>query len=525
MGLFSPKSRTHEARPEEMTASVTLDLSAGWDARYLRNIAGAARIAGVEPWKWYKEIGEVHYAVGRGARVGGYARIQARELKPDGTLGKILGGLPGEIADTIWSPYGGSRGLVERFITTQKIPGDSYLIECRENPDGTGDFDGYDWLSASEIDLGDMDAKLKADSKGDVVFSPTQRINRITHPRLGDGSSLMRQVEAQHFLGRVWRPSAQYVDMADSPMRALETECRLLHLMTMSLEAKMMSRLALNGILYVPSEVNLVSVGANKNGTKGTTANTVIQTIRMAAEAQIMNRDMAPGSIPIMMSGPGQWAEAVRHIVLDQEVYKTDMDLRNELIKRILTGLDVQPQQVRGDGSSNHWNSWSEANDEMRVNIQPDLETMCWAMTRIILHRKMREANHPEGRIRKTILWYDLTDANVQTNAAEDVRQVHDRGAVNDEYLRKVSNIDEDSKPTETEQIRWFGRKHGDPYLATYMMDMAEKIDWEKVGAGGPQPGPTEESPADESKTGPGKSSGGPGDSKSDTPKRLKPAS
>lgn len=515
--------KTHKTS-REVTASVELNIRQPDEMRYLTTVLSASRSYGALPWKWYDGIGEVHYGVSRGARVAGYARLRAVELGKDGRPIRDARGLPADIVDEIQSPYGGQRGLLDRFFTLSKIPGDSYLVECREGSERVG----YDVLDADEIE---MDAFTDGTRKqrGEVVFPSGVAFKRVTHPfhgvrdSMGNGSEkLVIDFSAEQMLGRIWRPSARYVDVADSPMRSNETTCELLYLLTKHLKAKITSRLALNGIIYVPTEINQIRTGTPGGGEDKMLDGTTMDRLIRAASWAIVNFDDPRAAIPIFASGPAQFADALKHIVMDQQIYETDMKLRMELIDRLLMGLDVQPQDVRGVGDSNHWSAWAVNDDERRININPELETFCWAATRMILHRRMAEAGLQPGRIAKTAVWYDLTDANVKTNLAEDARQAGDRLWIPPSAGRKMTGISEEFAPTDEEYVRMLGVKTGDPYLATYGLDVAKKIDWDKVVAKAP-PGPDAEQPAGKPPR-PRAGTGTPDDSDSNTPRKLRPA-
>jgi len=519
--------RSQRGSADELTAAATLDLTKAVDMRYLQQVIGYQRQPSAQAWTWYDNIGEIHYAVSRGARIAGYTKLKPYKLNSNGTIGKeIKGGMEADIVERIQSPYGGVRQLCSRYFTQMKIPADSYLIRCR---DEDGEIEGYDFISADEIDLSTLTAAMGASIASGMVASgidPSTIIRRITTPGGRGGAAITRDVRISDFLGRVWRPSARYIDLADSPMAALQLECELLNLLTLGLKAKMLSRLALNGIFYIPTEISQVRTAMPKGSDTEVTDNEVVNRLITAATYAVTHPDTAEAAIPIFMSGPAQFADALRHIVFDREIYLTDMKLRQELIDRILMGLDVQPQDVRGLGDSSHWSAWAVSDDERRVNINPEIENMCWALTRMVLRAEMAEMGATTGRINNTVLWYDLTDANVKTNLAEDSRQLHDRALISDEAARRMSGVIETDSPSEIEQIRAFGRKNNNPYLATYGMDTQKKFDWDKVAATKP-PGPSADSPADPAKVGPGVGDPGsphPADQKTDTPRKLRPA-
>ena len=57
--------------PEEIVASAAIDVTTPEDARYLRAVVALGKATSAKPWKWYEDIGEVHYALSRGARIAG----------------------------------------------------------------------------------------------------------------------------------------------------------------------------------------------------------------------------------------------------------------------------------------------------------------------------------------------------------------------------------------------------------------------------------------------------------------------
>lgn len=501
---------------DDLIASAVINLSDddGW--RRLRGLTAVDRNASARPWKWMKDIGEINYGVGRGGKIAGYAKITARKVNKDGTPGDVVTtGLAAEIASRISSPYGGQRGLIDRFYTLLKVPGSAYLIRCR---DDDGDICGYDVLDADEIQRESVET---IDPMTGRRVGGQRVINRITLPAGAAGSSgdlLTVPLQPEDLLGRIWRPAGRFVEMASSPLGALDTECELLHLLTINLKAKLTSRMALNGIFYVPSEINDIRDGSPKakNGGETMTDNKVIDRLIQAATWAVQNFDQPAAAIPIFMSGPGNFGEMIRHIVLDQEIMATDMALRAELISRIYTGLDVQPQQTQGKGSSNHWNAFAEGADELKVNIKPDVETLCWALTRMALYREMADANVKPETIHKYCLWYDLSDAETNVNVTEDTRQAYDRMLVGPDSARRKMGYTEADAPSEIERIQAVGVKMNVPQLALYGIAEADKIDWEKIPQPGTAPGPIPDDVPAPAAPGP--------TPESDTPRKLRPA-
>lgn len=511
--------RQKRANGEDATfAAKAIDMTRPSDAKYAQVITSMSKARSRTAWDWYDRLGEIHYGVGRSAKVGGYGELGIYKLEKNGEIGaKVTTGLAGQIGETLYSPYGGSRGLIERFLTLMAIPADSYLIRSgtEEQPDG------YDFVSADELKVPDQTQINQG-----VGIKAGQQITRITLPAGGGWGTdgMEERVTAAQFIGRVWKPSPRFVDVPDSPMRALDTECEMLDLLTKGLRSKLLSRLASNGIFYVPSEVNEARSAAPVGEEGEFMQNKVLNELIRAAVYAARNPESAEAAIPIFMSGPGIHAEQFRHIIMDQELYKTDMLLREELIGRILVGLDVQPTQVSGAQETNHWGTWSASEDELRVSVKPNLETMCWALTRLILWKQMQDAGEKPGKISGLCVWYDLSRAQSHMNVAEDARQLQDRILLSPSATREASGFEERHAPNPIEYIRMCGVKMADPYLATYGMAEAEKFDWEKIGSAKTGPDPASQAP--DSSVQPGKGNpGSPSDNKTSTPPRLRPVS
>ena len=493
-------------------AAAPLDLAVPQDMQYLQALLPASRDGSRSAWNWHDKIGEIHYAVGRSARIGGYARLRVHKLEKDGSVGEpVTSGLAGEIADQLYSPYGGQRGLLERFLTLMKVPADAYLVRCRGSDGG---FDGIDFLSADEIKNADSQTLRRGDELSRITLPASSRHGA---PRLEE------RINPVDFVGRVWRPSSRFVDLPDSPLTALDTSCELLYLLTMGIRSTLMSRLLSNGIFYVPSEVNDAKSTAPTGEPNEFHTNKVLNELIKAAVYASRNTGEAVAGLPVFMTGPGAHADQFRHIIMEQALAETDMKLRSELIDRILQGLDVQPSQIKGSQDENHWGSWSATDDELKVTIKPDLETGCWALTRLMLWKAMADAGRKPGDIMKHVVWYDLDAATSHMNISEDARQLVDRNLIGPTAARRMNGIGEKDAPSAIEYIRQLGIKMADPYLATFGMSEAEVFDWEKIGS--VKTGPSQDSPAAAPQAGPGKGRpGSPADNKSDTPARLRPA-
>jgi hypothetical protein len=499
----------------EVTASMAIDLSDRLDQNYLRSTVAASKNSGALPWKWFKNIGEVHYAISRSARLAGYANLKCVERNEKGEIVReVETGLEADIVNMIFSPYGGVRGLVDRFYTLMKVPGDSYLIRLR---DSSGDLEGYHFLSPDELDVSSF-----------AAWRPSRRdeVRWITLPTTngGENNRFVRHIANEDMLGRVWTPDRQYVDLPDSALRALEVECEALYLLTKTIKSKLMSRFATAGIFFLPNEVSTARTRRNQERLAGQEVDDTLNFFVTAMTRNMKTWDDAVGRLPILLKGPGDAGDKIRHIVMDQEVFATDLELRRELISRIMQGLDSNQDTTQGTESMSHWSIWGASDEERRMAIQPDLEMMCWALTRLVLHRELLAAGRSSEDVWKYQIWYDLSDTSVRANQQEDARQLRDRGLISNEASRRLSGIKEADAISNDEYVRWVGQQTKNPMLMMYGLPEFDTIDWTAVQGMPGTPGFAPGSTADPSEAGPGEGNpGSPDDRETDVPRTQRP--
>ena len=218
---LSPKTRLRPAN--ELVATQALHLRRPSENDYLNRVVAANKTGAATAWKWYSQLGPVHKAVSRTARLAGFGWLRAAKFTAAGKIDRFdETGPAADIVSRIYSPFGGTRGLIERFFTLMKVPCDSVLIRVTND----GEPDGYHFLSSSEIE--------QVNTWETREQRPAQFV--VDHdalPRHGRSNTLLRRtVPGSDVLGRVWVPGKEYVDVPDSALVALNNECELLHTLT-----------------------------------------------------------------------------------------------------------------------------------------------------------------------------------------------------------------------------------------------------------------------------------------------------
>lgn len=481
-------------------------------------------------WQWYDEIGEVHFGIASGAREVSRSILKAVRFT-DPMTSVEAEGVPTDLVMAIQSEHGGQAGLISAYYANRMVTGDGFFFAYPDKDDPTGDRMWFDFTSSSEI--------FAAEAQRDE----SRKIRRQRRPNGFTTATGDEEVEEYNLddtiLARVWRPHPHWSDVADSPLKALEAVCEELHILTLALKAKITSRLSTAGFLLFPA-----SLAANFKPPSKPDANPdklaenpfVDWVLQMMTKA-VTDPSATASAIPFIFTVPDQSIDLIKWVRDEAQTFEVDIKQRAELIARILHGLDLRPEQIEGFSDSNHWSAWSSQDVHLKVDVAPEMDSLCWALTTCYLWPQLRafaemptdespldsRFNWNEDYIRSFRIAYDLRELTVRPNKADSYGQVADRGGLKPSSLRAAVGATEDDAPDETEYIRQFGWSKGDLYSATFGMAIQEKIDWDKVNPKN-GPGPEPASPAKPSPSGPGsRQPGGPGDSRSNKPKSQQP--
>lgn len=522
---YRPPARSQAPMPGSVELAYRpIDISSRPDREYLSGVSASSTAQSAEAWINYRRIGEVRYAISRSARIAGYGQLKAVRINDSGQItSERDSGVYAQIVREIYSPFGGVRGLLERFYTLRKVVGDSYLAGVRHN---TVDLarDGYWFLSPSEIKATSVTPDIAPGSP--VVWQTARRSGAG-----GQRSVFERRIESRDFLGRVWAPDGEFVDDADTPMSALNSMCDMLHQLTETIKARLNQRLTHAGVFLIPNEISDAAIAGSlptdaRYGTADKVLNYFIHIMTTSAMQVVAGNAADPlTQIPIIMKGPADALEKVRWLLQDIAVQETDIKLRADLINRILDGLDQQKQAATGGEDTSHWGMWAVSDEERRITVQPDIESMCHALTRLVLWPALKDRGHKPAEILPWRVWYDLSAASVKSNMAEDARQAWDRGLVNAAFVRNAVGANDTDVMDADEYTRWVGMKTQNPVLMVHGLEGIE-VDWERAERWGGSSGPAPDSPADDPEAGPGVGDPGspnPADRDSDAPKTEEP--
>lgn len=475
---------------------------------FIRHREPSIQKAQQDAWKFYDGIGEVHTPLNHAAKEVGKAKLvplryDGEPVKDDTVI---------DLVNALSSRVGGQAGLLRAYYLNRKIVGEGYLVGFE---DGGDTF--FDFVSPDEL--------VSTDRGG---FGKDGRLQRRTRPGLHSqgGADVIEDLPVGSTIIRIWNPHPRYSDLADGPLVAMNDICEELIILTCSLKSKILSRLAMSGILFLPTGLTATGPPMEPSGDPtGLSDDPEVNVFIRAGMRPINNPGSPASSMPIIIRGPDELGEAIRWISMDREIFEVDIKQRDELIRRVRDGLDIQVEVQSGMGDSNHWASWTIQDTHVKVEVAPEIESFCAAATRDYLWYALEAENYSPEAAREFYIAGDLTELVSRPNMAEDARQANDRGALGNEALLRYTGAQEADAMPDEEYVRWVGVKVRNPYLALWKTPDFDEIDWDLVVAstGKGQTGPPGE-PGEEPSVGPGVGEpGAPGEGDRDTPEGEMP--
>jgi hypothetical protein len=177
-----------------------------------------------------------------------------------------------------------------------------------------------------------------------------------------------------------------------------------------------------------------------------------------AYEHNLKNPGDASASAPVATNAPGEliandgWA---KHLDLATAGDAELADKRAIALQRIVRALDIVDSV--GDGTqdeANHWSGWQVSEENYKIFIQPLLKAIGGAVVEFWFREVLR-AMGEENPERFTLGW-DTTDIVARPDDTENLRDLHDRLIISDDYMAAENGIPEDARPNAEEYTRRF---------------------------------------------------------------------
>lgn len=391
-------------------------------------------------WEYYDEIGEYSWAVELLATHLSKVQLVAARDVPGLDEPVILDGkeyeLDGETiqpskidqdaADLIAAFAGGTAGqqqLLYRGAVQEIVAAESFIVG-RQDENKNANWDAY---SNEEIKV--------ANGKWTV----------------DDGTEKF-EIEENDVLIRVWRPHPRKRSEPRSSARPLLPILAEIKGLTQAIGARIDSRLAGAGILFVPESAALL--GANGKTQTDTGENLLISELLDSMLTPIRDRDSAAAVVPIVVTVPDDSIEAVKHIRFDIETKAEEAEQRRDAVGRLAATVDLPREQVEGMSGMNHWGAWQADEATVKGPVATLAAIFAHAFTVGYLRPGLLELGHDELEVAERLVWYDLTALIQRPDRSEQALQVWDRDGIGYAALLRESGFDEADAPTEEDTCR-----------------------------------------------------------------------
>lgn len=377
-----------------------------------------------DAWYFYDSVGELRAPVQWIANAVSKADLFAAETDPE--TGKVTGPTDDPRAQAAAAQaFGGAaqRAQLQELIAIHwQVPGESYIV-VRPRPDRAGVPQPDEWLVLSGTQL-----KPKS---GAWTYTDPRTMAVVT---LGPNDRLIR----------VWKPHADLQYLPDSSVRPALVPLREIEKASQNIAARLDSRLAGNGLLFMPQEMDF------PQGDAESVAQAIMLYIMDAMEASLAEPGQASAQVPIVVQIPGELIGQVQHLDLSTLMDQAITELRRDALARLAATLDMPKPVAEGtQAESNHWTAWQISEDTYQIFIEPLLDRIADAVTEY-WYRPVLEAMGVERPERFLLAW-DTSAIVQRPGETEDLDHLYDLGLISDDYRRAASGIPKDAIPNKDE--------------------------------------------------------------------------
>lgn len=381
-----------------------------------------------DAWYFYDVIGELRSPINRIALAMSKAEPYAAVVDPD--TGEAAGRSEDPRAQAAARMVlGGAkqRGqLLYNYGVIWQVSGDSYVIiqPARDRVGATADDDRWYVLTASKV---------------------TERGGRWTFmdPVTLNVTELQQNVDA---MIRVWSPHPEDQIKADSAVRASIPVLAEIEKSSQNIAARLDSRLASNGVYWIPSEVDF------PKGDHPTVADAWTAMMQDAMARSLSNPGTAGAQVPIFAVVPGEFIDQVRHDDLASEFDASIVELRDADLTRLAKSLDMPSSVAEGtEAESNHWTAWQVDEVTYKIFIAPLLERLGDPLTEFWFRPTLIAMGMDEEEAGRTILAWDTTGIVARPDQTDNFKWAWENELISNEVMLGVLGLTDEDAPDEEE--------------------------------------------------------------------------
>lgn len=270
---------------------------------------------------------------------------------------------------------------------------------------------------------------------------------------------------------RIWRPHPKLWWDADSPVKGSFEVLKEIDMLNSHILASGSSRLVGAGLLGIPEELDLPGSDLETDGTE------VDQFVALLIEIMGMakkNPESAAARIPVMLRGPADYIDKIKHFDFATEFSHMVPELRMGAIRRLALGMDVPPEILLGSSNSNSWSAWQTDESTLRVHLIPLLQLIASSLTAGWLQPMLETlplTDAQKAEMPNLVIHFDTSNLRIHQDVSGDAQALYDRFELSADSLRIAMGYGPNNAPTEKEiarQILLEMVKTGNPQIVPY---------------------------------------------------------
>lgn len=386
-----------------------------------------------QAWSYWRTNGQLHQAFEWFANSVSQLKLLAAEAQPgeeepipldDGAAAEIVSQLDWDSASIL------------RDLTIYKlVPGRGYLVG-REITRGEISWCAY---SADQVRLSPATERLR---KNNPDIRPEYEIQEDNKRWVSAKGALIVPVRT---------PDPQFKWADTSPLQSQLGILREIDLYDREIISSLVSRIANNGILFIPSEVTFPSRPEFNDG-----RDPFVRELIEAAQQSIKDPGSASAAIPIPLKVPSQFIEKFHHLKLSDGVDEKVLAARETALGNLADGLPMPRENVVGGMAGvNHWSGWLLEESAIKAYISPFAGDICRDLTRGFLWPQLiankEKLRGPNGG--RLIVWFDTTKLAAKPDKSKNALEAFDREGINIPAMVRELGFSESDIPT-NEQLR-----------------------------------------------------------------------
>lgn len=413
-----------------------------------------------EAWAAFDETGEVKYTLWWLANLVGKVQLYAATVPPGSTDGEPVpvldeaSGLPPALAqaaqaevERLSTRLGGQAEIQREFVINIDVAGECYLVGWGERLDPLGAV-----LMPEEWEIRSVSEVKQTEGVFTVHDGPDDREGRKIDPE-------------QDTIIRLWQRHPRWSKLADSNLRALLTDCKVLSTLTEQLLAESHSRRNA-GLLFMANDIVFSKADSTRDtGDPDEREDPFLEEMAESLTTPISDPSSAASIVPGLARvpvGPNEKvADKVHHQTFGRDTNPA-VDQRIEArVQRIARGLNAPVEVVMGHQQTTFANAEQVDEDKFTDHVEPRVLLLCDSVTFAYLRPNLVDAGFTAEDANRVFVWFDPSAVIGDPDLRPLVELAWRMGLISDDTARRIWGFGDDDAPDEAELLGRMGATRG----------------------------------------------------------------